>query len=97
NALKFTEQGEVVLRVVAPGERVVIEVADTGPGIAPDLLPVIFQAFRQGEDATLRGKGGVGLGLFIVASFVELLHGTVSVDSTVGRGSTFRVELPREL
>ncbi len=97
NALKFTEQGEVVLRVAALGDRVTIEVIDTGPGIPPELVPVIFQAFRQGEDVSLRGKGGVGLGLFIVASFVELLGGAVSVDSTVGRGSTFRVELPREL
>ncbi|MFN8602958.1 MAG: PAS domain S-box protein [Candidatus Binatia bacterium] len=94
NALKFTERGAVTLRAVPDGDHVAIEVADTGIGIAPADLPVIFQAFRQVKASTARGQSGVGLGLFIVARFVQLLRGTVSVQSTVGTGTTFRVELP---
>ena len=94
NALKFTERGAVTVRASREGERVVIEVADSGVGIAPNDLPVIFQAFRQVKANTARSQGGVGLGLFIVARFVQLLRGAVSVQSTVGAGSTFRIELP---
>ena len=94
NALKFTERGAVTVRAARAGDHVVIEVADTGIGIAPADLPVIFQAFRQVKASTARGQSGVGLGLFIVARFVQLLRGTVSVESTVGTGTTFRVELP---
>ncbi|MEW6272409.1 MAG: ATP-binding protein [Thermodesulfobacteriota bacterium] len=94
NALKFTERGSVTVRAATTAERVLIEVVDTGIGIPKEALPVIFQAFRQGHDATLQGQGGVGLGLFIVARFAELLRGKVEVESEVGRGSTFRVELP---
>jgi len=94
NALKFTERGRVTVRASRLGERVVIEVADTGVGIAPTDLTVVFEAFRQVKANIARSHGGVGLGLFIVARFVELLRGTVTVESAVGRGSTFRVELP---
>ncbi len=97
NALKFTEQGSVTVRVTTGDDDVTIAVADTGIGIPRDALDLVFQAFRQAHAPTTRGHGGVGLGLFIVARFVELLRGTVSVESQVGVGSTFVVTLPRDV
>ena len=94
NALKFTERGCVTVRAARKDGRVVIEVADTGIGIAPADQAVVFQAFRQVKSSAARSQSGVGLGLFIVARFVELLRGTVTLESAVGTGSTFRVELP---
>jgi len=96
NALKFTERGSVTARVATTPDGVTIAVADTGIGIPPDALELVFQAFRQAHGPTTRGHGGVGLGLFIVARFVDLLRGTVSVESQVGVGSTFTVTLPRD-
>ena len=94
NAMKFTAEGCVTVSVCQRAAGVEIAVADTGIGIAPDVLPVIFEPFRQGESGPTRGYGGVGLGLYIVHRLVELLAGTVTVDTEVGRGSTFRVWLP---
>jgi signal transduction histidine kinase len=74
-----------------------ISVADTGVGIAPDALPIIFDAFRQGDSSSTRHYGGVGLGLHIVRRFLDLLNGTITVESEVGRGSIFRVRLPISL
>ena len=97
NALKFTERGSVTVSVAAADDAVTIDVTDTGIGIPKDALDLVFQAFRQAHGPTTRGHGGVGLGLFIVARFVELLRGTVSVESQVGVGSTFHVALPRDV
>jgi len=94
NALKFTERGSVTVRLRTAAEDVTIAVADTGIGIPRDALALVFQAFRQVHGASTHPHGGVGLGLFIVARFVELLRGTVAVESDVGRGSTFSVTLP---
>ena len=94
NALKFTEEGRVTVSACPRAAGVEIAVADTGIGIAPDVLPIIFEPFRQGESGLTRGYGGVGLGLYIVRRLVELLAGTVTVDTEVGRGTTFRVWLP---
>lgn len=94
NAVKFTSQGTITLRVRrADGDRVALEVADTGVGIAPADLECIWQEFRQVGEARGNG-GGVGLGLSIVRQLVAVLGGTVSVTSQPGVGSTFRVELP---
>jgi len=93
NAAKFTHEGSITLSA-RPHERAVeLAVAYTGVGIAPELLPVIFDAFRQaGDDVPLHG--GVGLGLYIVRRLLEELGGSVQVDSTPGAGSTFRVWVP---
>jgi signal transduction histidine kinase len=94
NALKFTESGFVLLRVMGTPERTVIEVEDSGPGIPPEHLTKIFEAFRQADDSFNRSFQGTGLGLAISRSLVELMGGTIQVESTLGVGSTFRVFLP---
>lgn len=94
NALKFTDRGRVEIDA-KPGDGAVrIAVSDTGVGIDSELIPVVFEMFRQGDSSVNRQYGGAGLGLHIVKRMVELLGGTVSVDSEVGRGSTFTVDLP---
>ena len=95
NAIKFTPAGgEVHVRVVPGAQDVAIEIKDTGEGIPPEILPHVFERFRQGG-AGARRKGGLGLGLAIVSHIVELHSGHVSADSEgPGRGSTFVVRLP---
>jgi signal transduction histidine kinase len=94
NAVKFTHTGEITVGA-RPGEGgVEIYVSDTGVGIPPDQQSMIFDAFRQGSTANVRGLTGVGLGLHIVKRLLDLLGGTIRVESEVGKGSTFRVQLP---
>jgi CheY-like chemotaxis protein len=95
NAIKFTPSGgSVVVRLEPAGECVRITVTDTGKGIEADLLPHIFDHFRQGDSGSERTHG-LGLGLAIVRHFVELHRGTVSAHSAgPGRGATFTVDLP---
>src|ERR1043166_6061035 len=94
NAVKFTSAGRVTVAAAAKSGGVEISVSDTGPGIPPEALSVIFEPFRQGDSSLTRSYGGVGLGLYIVKSFLTLLGGRITVESEVGRGSTFRVWLP---
>ncbi|MDD5296452.1 MAG: PhnD/SsuA/transferrin family substrate-binding protein [Rhodocyclaceae bacterium] len=99
NAIKFTEHGEIVLgaRVDAAqdGRRLLhLSVADTGIGILPDKQRHIFDAFSQEDASTTRRYGGTGLGLTISSRLVELMGGTISVESEPGKGSTFHVRLP---
>jgi signal transduction histidine kinase len=94
NALKFTTpEGRVTVVLAAEANHVAISVRDTGTGIAPEALPHIFERFYQGDEA--RTGRGTGLGLAIAKALVEGQHGTIGVQSEVGRGSTFTVTLPR--
>jgi signal transduction histidine kinase/DNA-binding response OmpR family regulator len=98
NAVKFTEQGEVavsatVLGLVGGRYELEIAVRDTGIGIPRDRLGSVFEPFTQGDASTTRQYGGTGLGLAISRRFVELMGGTLSVESEVGVGSTFRFTL----
>jgi two-component system, sensor histidine kinase len=102
NAVKFTERGEVMLRVRsaggadAPGEtqRLLFEIEDNGIGIAAEALQRIFEPFSQADDSTTRRFGGTGLGLAISRQILNIMGGTLTVESTPGKGSVFRAELP---
>ncbi len=98
NAIKFTPSGgRVELRLSCAGEAARIEVVDTGEGIAPDLLPHIFERFRQGDGSSSRRHGGLGLGLSIVRYLVDAHGGRVSAHSEgQGKGTRMLVELPLE-
>lgn len=94
NAVKFTEKGSVTLTVEGYDGYIQFSVTDTGIGIPSDMLPVIFESFRQLESPLTRSHGGVGLGLYVTKRFVELLGGSIDVESKEGIGSTFRVRIP---
>jgi signal transduction histidine kinase len=96
NAVKFTpDRGRIEVRVEAGETRAAITVHDSGKGIEPAFLPAVFDRFSQAESVTGRSTGGLGLGLAIVRSIVELHGGEVTADSAgPGKGSTFRVMLP---
>jgi two-component system OmpR family sensor kinase len=96
NALRHGGNGVTVTLAAHsdPAGVVRIEVADTGPGIAPGDVPRVFDRFYRGTAARRGAPGGAGLGLAIVASLVEAMGGTISVRSTVGEGTTFSIVLP---
>jgi two-component system, sensor histidine kinase and response regulator len=102
NALKFTDQGHVVVAVreesrIDGSSKLHVSVSDTGIGIAADKHDAIFEAFRQADGSTTRRFGGTGLGLTISASLVRLMGGTLWVESEVGSGSTFHFTVALDL
>jgi PAS domain S-box-containing protein len=96
NAIKFTpKDGKVEVRLEHAQSHVTVSLIDSGEGIAPELLPYVFDRFQQADTSTTRRHGGLGLGLSIVKHLVELHGGHVRVTSSgVGKGTTFTVELP---
>jgi PAS domain S-box-containing protein len=94
NALKFTVHGSVIISAQEQEGQMEICVSDTGCGIERQQLAVIFEPFYQVEQGSPAAQKGTGLGLYIVQQLLKLLEGTISVESEVGKGSTFRVRLP---
>jgi signal transduction histidine kinase len=93
NAMKYTPVGgRVEIALHKHEQEAVLEVKDTGPGIAPEEQGHIFDRFYRGDRA--RSRGGTGLGLALVRSIVQLHHGRIAVTSTLGQGSCFCVTLP---
>jgi signal transduction histidine kinase len=97
NAVKYTERGEVGLEIRPTSEGAEILVWDTGIGVAPSHLKRIFEPFWQVDPSQRSHGGGTGLGLSVVRRLTQLLQGDVSVESTVGQGTTFKVRLPRRV
>lgn len=94
NARRYTDEGEVRIAVSRDGENAVVEVSDTGVGIAADDLCHIFTRFWRGDRSRSRATGGAGIGLAIVQELVRAHDGRIDVDSSPGVGSSFRVVLP---
>jgi two-component system phosphate regulon sensor histidine kinase PhoR len=94
NAVKYTDRGEVELVLGREDGKVVIKVRDTGPGIAPEHLPRLFERFYVVDKGRSRQLGGTGLGLSIVKHIVLLHSGEVTVESTPGAGTTFTITIP---
>jgi signal transduction histidine kinase len=94
NAIKFTDRGEVRVTAKAVDDRFNVSVADTGPGIAVKHQTRIFEEFHQVDNSSTKAKGGTGLGLAIAKQIVEMHGGRIWVESTLGKGSTFQMELP---
>jgi PAS domain S-box-containing protein len=107
NAIKFTKEGEIYVSIRKQGDayhhegkkflNFMIQVKDTGIGVAKDKLQKIFESFTQADNSTTRKYGGTGLGLAISKSLAELMHGTLTVESEAGRGSSFTLLLPLEV
>ena len=94
NAIKFTDKGEVAIAASAQNGTFNIAVRDTGPGISAADQLKIFEEFQQADNSTTKTKGGTGLGLAISKRIIEMHGGSISVDSSLGAGSTFTVSLP---
>jgi signal transduction histidine kinase len=94
NAIKFTEHGSVLVRVTSSALGVRFSVTDTGIGITSDVMPHIYEAFRQGDNSTTRRFGGSGLGLSIARQLCTAMGGRIDASSRPGKGSTFWVDLP---
>jgi signal transduction histidine kinase/CheY-like chemotaxis protein len=96
NASKFTQGGELLLRITTADGEIAFVVRDSGIGMTEEQLSRLFQAFSQADASTTRRYGGTGLGLAITKRFCEMLGGRITVESTPGEGSTFTIVLPME-
>ena len=94
NAIKFTDTGEVAIKVAAANGTFSVAIKDTGPGISAADQEKLFQQFQQADNSITKSKGGTGLGLAISKKIIELHGGSISVQSSVGHGSTFAFTLP---
>jgi signal transduction histidine kinase len=94
NAIKFTDAGEVSIAAGSRNGLFAVSVTDTGPGIPLDQQDRIFEHFHQVDSSNTKAKGGTGLGLAIAKQIVEMHGGRIWVESTVGKGSTFQMEIP---
>lgn len=95
NAVKYTESGKLSIGLTGNNDIVQLFIRDTGPGIPADDIPHLFQKFYRVDNSATRTIGGTGLGLFICRKIVELYGGRIWVESEVGKGSTFYINLPR--
>lgn len=95
NACKYTEQGKISIGLTGDNDVVQLYVRDTGAGIPADDIPHLFQKFYRVDNSATRTIGGTGLGLFICRKIVELYKGRIWVESEIGKGSTFFINLPR--
>jgi signal transduction histidine kinase len=94
NAIKFTDTGEVRIVANAANSHFTVSVTDSGPGIPQDQLTRVFDQFHQVDNSNTKAKGGTGLGLAIAKQIVEMHGGRIWVESTLGKGATFQMELP---
>jgi two-component system, OmpR family, sensor histidine kinase VicK len=95
NAIKYTPEGKITLGLTGDTQVVQCYVRDTGPGIPAEDVPHLFQKFYRVDNSATRTIGGTGLGLFICRKIVELYNGRIWVESELGKGSTFYINLPR--
>lgn len=95
NAIKYTPKGSITVRLTGDASVVQIQVADTGMGVPPEDIPHLFQKFYRVDNSSTRTIGGTGLGLFISKKIIELYNGHIWLESQLGKGSTFYVNLPR--
>jgi len=94
NAVKYTREGAIDVRVRHTGDDVVIAVSDSGIGIPGTQLESLFDPYRQGDGSSTREHGGLGIGLALSRQYARLLGGDLTVESTLGAGSTFTLTIP---
>ena len=94
NAVKFTPEGEVTVRIERDAEEIHVHVRDTGVGISEEFLPRMYEAFVQESDGYTRSFEGCGLGLTIAKRLIELIGGTIHVETKRGAGSLFTASFP---
>lgn len=95
NAVKYTDSGKVTIGLTGDSSIAQVRIQDTGPGIPPEDVPHLFQKFYRVDNSATRTIGGTGLGLFICRKIIEMYHGRIWVESEVGKGSSFFINLPR--
>jgi signal transduction histidine kinase len=94
NALRYTERGSILVSAWRDRQEVWIAITDTGIGIAPEDLPYVFERFWRADKSRSRDSGGTGIGLAIARRLVQLQGGTITVESELGKGTTFKFSLP---